>query len=204
MASFVRSLTDIPTPLPGQMVLRADDYVAAVTAETMLEDARAKASAILAEAEQAYEARKEEGFAAGQAEASAEAAAQVLSIIGGSVDYLARAEQDVARTVMVCLRKILGDFDDVELVERITREAIERARGETRITLRVRPEIETEIRQRAASLARAADLSFMEVVGDASLAEGGCRLESEAGVIDCGIDTQLAAIERVFQDRVSD
>ena len=204
MATFVRRLTEATKPEPGQRVLPHEAYSVLLDAEGTLADARARADVLLAEAEEAYARRKLEGYEDGQAEAQAMAAERALTMIDETVGYLAHAEQDGARSVLDCLRRILGEFDDDELVLRMARASIDRMRGESRVTLRVRPEVENDVRRRVGEvLAGTAEVSLIEVVGDTVAQRGCCRLESDAGVIDCSLETQLAAIERVFAAKSS-
>lgn len=202
MASFVRRLTDRPQVAPETRVIKQDEYLAAAEAAQVLADARARAKEMLEQAETTYEARKEEGYQAGLSQAQEELADQIMTIVGNSVDYMAKAEDDIARTVMACLRKILGEFDDAELVIRIARGALQRMRGEPRVTLRVRPDVEAEVQARIGEiLAGAGDVGYLEIIGDEQMPKGGCRLESDAGVVDGGLERQLAVIERIFKER---
>lgn len=202
MASFVRRLTDRPQVAPDTRVIKQDEYLAAAEAAQVLADARARAKEMLEQAETTYEARKEEGYQAGLSQAQEELADQIMTIVGNSVDYMAKAEDDIARTVMACLRKILGEFDDTELVIRIARGALQRMRGEPRVTLRVRPDVEAEVQARIGEiLAGAGDVGYLEIIGDEQMPKGGCRLESDAGVVDGGLERQLAVIERIFKER---
>ncbi|MEM8622174.1 MAG: HrpE/YscL family type III secretion apparatus protein [Pseudomonadota bacterium] len=202
MASFVRRLTDRPQVAPDTRVIKQDEYLAAAEAAQVLADARARAKEMLEQAETTYEARKEEGYQAGLSQAQEELADQIMTIVGNSVDYMAKAEDDIARTVMACLRKILGEFDDAELVIRIARGALQRMRGEPRVTLRVRPDVEAEVQARIGEiLAGAGDVGYLEIIGDEQMPKGGCRLESDAGVVDGGLERQLAVIERIFKER---
>jgi spermidine/putrescine-binding protein len=71
------------------------------------------------------------------------------------------------------------------------------------LTLRV-PEADREDAQRAiaelmAQLPQGATGTAIEVVVDAQMPEGACRFESDSGVIDAGLDTQLAAIRRAVE-----
>ncbi|MEM8819251.1 MAG: HrpE/YscL family type III secretion apparatus protein [Pseudomonadota bacterium] len=202
MASFVRRLTDRPQVAPDTRVIKQDEYLAAAEAAQVLADARARAKEMLEQAETTYEARKEEGYQAGLSQAQEELADQIMTIVGNSIDYMAKAEDDIARTVMACLRKILGEFDDTELVIRIARGALQRMRGEPRVTLRVRPDVEAEVQARIGEiLAGAGDVGYLEIIGDEQMPKGGCRLESDAGVVDGGLERQLAVIERIFKER---
>lgn len=199
MPSFIQLTSDEPQLDGAQRVLKAKDYVLALDAEQVLEQAKQKAAAIVAEAQEQYEAEKARGRADGLAEAQAEIAEQMLTLVSRSVDYLAGAETDVARVVMACLRKILGEFSDEELAVRQARAALQVVRNEPRVTVRVRPELEVSVRERVGDILRGnGEVSILEVVGDERLEHGGCRLETDAGVVDASLEQQLKALERVM------
>jgi type III secretion protein L len=46
-------------------------------------------------------------------------------------------------------------------------------------------------------------LGLVEVAADARLAKGSCTLESELGVIDASLETQIEAIRRSFLRRLT-
>ena len=203
MVAFVQLTPNAPRLEPTVRVLKAPDYLCAAEAEAILEDANRQADKILADARRMYKEEKARGRADGVAEAQGEVAAQILNVVSRSVDYLAGAEAEVARIVMTCLRKILGDFSEEELVIREARAALQMVRNEPRVTLRVSTDVETEVRERIGDvLSGNGDVSFLEVVGDERIGLGGCRLESEAGVVDASIEQQLEVLEDVLKTRI--
>lgn len=203
MAAFIQLKPDATSLDPALRVLKAGDYVDAFEAETVLIDARRQAEEILADAEKTYKEEKARGREEGLAEAQGEVAEQILNVVSRSVDYLAGAEAEVASIVLTCLRKILGDFSDEELVIREARTALQVVRNEPRVTLRVSTDVETEVRERVGEiLSGNGGVSFLEVVGDERIGKGGCRLESEAGVVDASIQQQLGALEEALNARV--
>lgn len=211
MAAFVRLTPDRPQLDPAATVLAPEDYARAVDAAALRETAERDASAIRreaeteaarlkAEAEAVYEAEKRRGFEDGLAAGQAEVAERMVTLVTRSVDYLASAEGEVARTVLVCLRKILGEFPEEDLVLRAARAALGLVRSESRIRLCVRPEVEPALRDRVgALLAGHGDIGFVEIVGDPSMTRGGCRLETELGVVDASIEQQLDALEKAIR-----
>ena len=203
MAAFVQLTPDAVKLDPALRVLKAADYADAIEAETVLSDARRRAEAILANAEKTYKEEKARGREEGLAEAQGEVAEQILNVVSRSVDYLAGAEAEVASIVLTCLRKILGDFPDEELVIREARTALQVVRNEPRVTLRVSTDVEAEVRERVGEvLSGNGGVSFLEVVGDERIGKGGCLLESEAGVVDASIQQQLEALEGALNARV--
>ncbi len=203
MASFVQLKPDASRPKPAMRVLKASDYLRALDAETALTDANQRAEEILADAHRTYEEEKKRGHEEGVSAAQGEVAAQIFEVVSRSVDYLAGAEAEVARVVIACLNKILGEFPDEELVIREARTALQVIRNEPRVTLRVSTEVEAEIRSRVGEiLSGNGEVNFLEIVGDERIGRGGCRLESEAGVVDASLEQQLRALEAALNARV--
>ncbi len=199
MASFVRLSPDRHHLDDSVRVLTPEAYSIAVAADGLLADARARADTIAQLAQADHEAEKRRGYDEGMAAGRAEIAEQMVSLVDRSVAYLAKAERDVADTVLVCLRKILGEFSEDDLVLRAARAGLSKMRNEARVTLRVRPEAATPLRRRVGELLHEhTDIGFLEIVADGSMAEGGCRLETELGVIDASIEFQLQALEKAF------
>ncbi len=203
MASFVRLDPERAEIEPGRRIISEEDYALRVAAQDLLTEAEAEAARIVEEAKQAYEAEKERGFQEGMANAQVEIAEQMLTIVTRSVDYLATAEGAVAKTVMICLRKILGDFPEEDTVVLAARNALQVVRNEERVTVAVRPKVQDEVRARIGEILKdSGDIGFIEVVGDKGLPKGGCRLQTEIGVVDASIDQQIEAIERAMRDRL--
>ena len=44
---------------------------------------------------------------------------------------------------------------------------------------------------------------FLDVVPDASLERGACLLESELGVVDASLETQLKALENALRSKIA-
>lgn len=214
MATFVRLDPKRATLGPDVRVLAPEDYASFAASDTLLTDARARAEAILAEAEtqaqeiaaQAealYASEKLRGFEEGQAEASAEISERMITMVTRSVDYLASAEGQIARVVILCLRKILDDAPEEDKVIAAARNALSVVRNEARVTLVVRPDIRDAVADRIGELLSGyGDIGFLDVAADAGLAEGGCRLETDLGVVDASIEQQITALENAMKARL--
>ena len=106
--SFVRRLTERPGLDAAAKVLKAEEVSQALEGAELLADAEESARQILENAEAEYEAQKKKGYADGQAASQEEVAEQMLNMVSRSVDYLAGAERDVVKTVLICLRENPG------------------------------------------------------------------------------------------------
>lgn len=227
MAAFIRLSADHAAIDSAGVVLKATDHALAVEAETVLieaqeaaaaiaADAEARAAALIAEAEAHATSLKEEaeairaeaetkGHEEGLEAAKIEIAEHMLLLVERSIDYLSGTERMVADAVLLCLRRVLDEFPDEDLVVRQARAALHVVRAEPHVILRVAPEIEETLRARVAEILRGnPEFSYLEVVGDAALSSGGCRLETEAGVVDASLEVQIAALEKAVRGAVGD
>lgn len=203
MGIFRQLTNDRPTLAPGVKVLKAADFQAHLAAEEIIQQARHEAQRILSEAVTHYQEERERAYQDGLEQSKQEATEHMMELVGRSVDYFASVEDTMARIVLKAVRKILDDFEDTELVLKVVRNALNAAGGQKRVTLRVAPEQKEAVEARVHRiLAGFPNIGFVEVVADRRLGKGGCVVESEVGVVDASVETQLDALEnavfRVF------
>ena len=114
--------------------------------------------------------------------------------------YLATNETVVVQLAMAVARKIVGEASiDPTAVLQSAREAIRSARGEHKLTLRVRPEDQSIVLQQTIELRRShSELGEIQVIADESITLGGCIVEGPLGTIDAQFSTQLQSLERAI------
>ena len=73
------------------------------------------------------------------------------------------------------------------------------------VTIRVAPADEKAVREGLASMLASVPggASFLDVVPDARLERGACLLESELGVVDASLETQLKALENALRSKIA-
>ncbi|MBS0208083.1 MAG: hypothetical protein JSS27_03930 [Planctomycetes bacterium] len=92
------------------------------------------------------------------------------------------------------LRRRLPDMPEVTLD--LVREALELAAGASQVRVVLNPDDYEVLRSQVERLtAEIAKLGTAEIVSDANVARGGCRVDTLHGSLDQGIDAQLARIE---------
>jgi flagellar biosynthesis/type III secretory pathway protein FliH len=75
------------------------------------------------------------------------------------------------------------------------RESLELAAGNAQITLRLNPDDHATLADRIAAITKqVVSLGTVQVVADATIAPGGCRVDTEFGLLDQQIEAQLARI----------
>jgi len=184
---------------PGDKILKAGDHAALADARAMLESAREQADALLAGAQQAFDAERQRGYDDGHAEALMNQAEKMIETVGRTVEYFAGIENEMVELVMSALRKIIDGFDDREKIMTVVRNALAVVRNQKQMTLRLHPgEVETVREQVNELLAAYPGVGYLDIMADARLERGACILESEIGIVEASLDGQLRALHGAF------
>lgn len=205
MGTLFRLSRDVVTPEAGTRVLKASEASLLLEAGALLDAARERAAEMEREAQAAYERRREEGYRDGQEEGRLEHAEKVLETVLSSVEYIEGIESTLVRVVTEAIRKVIGEVDENERIVRIVRNALTTVRNQQRVLIRVAPGDEKAVREALAAMLAAVpgSTSFVDVVADARLERGACLLESELGVVDASLETQLKAFENAFRAKIA-
>jgi type III secretion protein L len=183
----------------NRAILPAREYAALVEAEGLIEAARAEAERIRREAEEEYARRRAEGYEAGLEKGKAEIAERMVDYMGRSAAYFSKVEGVLIDVVMRAAKRVIGEFDQKEVVERVVRRALEATRNEGHVTVRVAPALADDLKSRIGDiLGGFPKVEFLEVVPDGRVPEGGCILETELGFVDASLETQFKAIEKAL------
>ena len=193
--------------------------VSAPALEQVLQTAQQEAEKILIQArEQAEVARQEamqrghaQGFEEGQAQAKEELLPALVAFAQAGQSLLVLEEQlvthltpELVRLGLSIAEKIVGQH--VEAEPALVASVLERARAELpharRIRIWLHPEDRqwlTELRPDLVSVGTVGERS-VEVCEAAEIARGGCRVETEMGVVDATLPVQLQEIGRQLLD----
>ena len=199
--NFIRILrpSDLAMTNPTQWVMSPDEVRQWQTAEQVLQEARAEAKRIRAEAEQAFEVEKQRGYEEGLTMARMDEAERLIENATRTVEYFAGIEQKIVGLVMKAVRRIMADFDDTTRVLAVVQSGLSVMRNQKQLTLRLSPEHAETVRERAQQLLeRFPGVGLMDIVPDNRLKGDAAILESEMGVVEASIDLQLKAIEQGF------
>jgi flagellar assembly protein FliH len=143
------------------------------------------------------EAGYRDGYARGAAqwaEAVKSAQASLKAALEGAKPQVVRMALRVAEKV---LRRKLETTPDAMLP--MVDEALRSLQGQqqTRIVLRIHPADQPVLETRRQHwLERHPGIGSLQIVVDESMSRGGCRIESEFGMVDATVETQIAVIER--------
>ena len=184
----------------GTRIVRRDELATLAQAQNLVNLAQQQAQAIVAQAQTAFEAKCQEGYASGLAQAKMEQAQDMIETVGRTVDYFAQVESEIVTLVMGAVRKIMDDFDDEQRILMVVRNALSVVRNQKQMTLRVYPGQIDHVRKHINDLlASYPGVGYLDIVPDARLATDACILESEIGLVEASITGQITALEQAFQ-----
>lgn len=184
---------------PASKILKKDEHAFILEGQRIIEAARQEAALIREQAEIQAEEKRQEGFRKGEEEGKARIAEHIVECMSQSAAYFSKVEDVMVGLVMRALRQVIGEMDQREVVEGIVRRALESTRQENHITVRVSPGQADWIKGRISGiLEKFPKIQFLEVQPDSRLTENGCILETEIGVVDATLETQLRAIEKAL------
>ena len=186
-------------------IVKATEVATVCSAEEIIAAAEADAARIREEAKVAFEEEKKRGYEKGLADGKMEIAMQKLDLLDSSVEFMEGVEQKMADVVIKALKSFVVEVGDREMVVNIVRKTLNAViRTQRHVTLKVAPEMVSVVKERVAALRQDyPTVESFDVIEDSRLKGPACILETEAGVADASVDTQLAAIEKSLQRHIA-
>jgi type III secretion protein L len=187
---------------PGTRLIKSSEWAGYCAAGRIVEEARAYSQGLRRKAEEAFEAEKKRGFEQGVLEGRQEHAEQIMDTVLKAIDYVEGLEKGVSVLVGEALRKILGSLPPEDLMAGVVRQSLALVRGQKQVVLRVSPMDEASVKARLGDILREySSIAFVDVQTDGRLARGACTLESEMGIIDAGVETQIRAVVNALEKK---
>lgn len=182
---------------PANKILKAEDYSAYLKVHEVIALAKKKAEGIVKDAKTAYENEKQRGYEEGMEAGNQKISELMIESAARSVKNFEEFENDVIEVVGDALKKILGEFDNRELISRVVKNALATVRNQKKVTVIVNPTDSDFVHERVNELlALYPAINTIDVLSDARVQAGGCKIETEMGVVDATLDTQLEAIRK--------
>ena len=186
-------------------LVKASEVATVQSAAEIVAAAEAEAARIREEAKTAFEEERKRGFEKGLQDGKLEIAMQKLEQVDQSVAFMESVEGKMADIVMKALKSCVVEIGDREMVVNIVRKTMSAViRTQRHVTLKVAPEMVSVVKERVSALRLDyPTVETFDVVEDPRLKGPACILETEAGVADASVETQLAAIERSLKRHIA-
>jgi type III secretion protein L len=205
MVDLVRLKPGRAAILGSGRVLPADAAEIIADMQQLRENAEREAAALVAAAQAEADSIRAAAREAGLEEATTEIQDRLFAIAEASAHVISRTEQRIIGLGLQIARRVIGSFDDAEVSTRIARNTLKLAAHSDFIRLRVAPKAVDALREKVDSLLPAtASNAGIEVIGDSRIADGGCIMETDAGLVDATIESQIAAIERGLRQSLAE
>jgi len=190
-------------PVIDRAVYGARDEARQIRERAQIEAQQIRA-AVTIEAEQIKKQAHEQGYAEGRDQGAKELAEVIANISLRAQQIEDQAIPQLKDLALKIARKIIGrelEFAPEAVVDIVKQALSEKARQRRDIYLRVNPADLQFIREHKGELlevlSRAKEIGIRE---DPNVAVHGVIIETDAGIIDAQLDTQLAVFERVLKE----
>jgi type III secretion protein L len=183
-----------PRFLPAGRVIRAKDLVAWSEGDGYLAAARAEAKRIVAAAEADRDRLIEQGRQAGERAGAAAISQRVADATQRLDQLLASSEDWIAELVVDTVERILGGLDRRETTRAAATAALRSFRHARRLSVRVPPDDVAWIERGLDADLDPALRALLVIQPDPHLGAGRCVVASEFGLVEAGIDEQIAAL----------
>jgi type III secretion protein L len=204
----LRSLEEIRVDLvqQEQVILnaahqQADELLAQAQAhaQELINDAHAQAQTMLEEMEAHVEQAKRDGYEEGRHRNSIEWAERQTRQTQSRAQALQNMHEKLAVIVTSAVERIVHTEQRDALYQRALRSVQTLTRGASQLTLRVGPaDYEAAAKAVGELKGLAANGVQLEVAVDPALKNGSCIFESELGILDASLETQLAGLRNAM------
>ena len=185
---------------PGFTVLRADELQVLADGREAIAAAYSQADLVLGQAQAAYEAEKRRGYAEGQEAARLDAAERLIENVARQVEFFSGLEGRMVDLVMNAVRTVIHGYDERERIFMTVRNVLAVARSQKQVTVRLAPAEVAAVRERIDTLKQEfPGIDVIEVVPDHRLEGDACVLETEVGVVEASLETQMKALRQAFE-----
>lgn len=182
----------------GTKIIRGESLSALAQGHALIKKARKDAAVILKDARNRRHQEQAKGYEEGKQQAQEDMAQQLIETSMAAVNYIEHLEESVTNLVMDALLKILDDMSEREKLRKIVAKALKNLRDQERIRLRIAKEDMELIKKDVAEGYFGSLSQIMEITSDSSLPRGSAILESDLGVIDASLPSQLRAIKKAL------
>jgi type III secretion protein L len=182
-------------------IIRGEVYSASAKARELLQKAQLEGEEILRKAKQKSEELRKSGYDAGYQEGLAQTTEQLLKARMEYEQFLRNANRELMDLAFKIAEKIIGKQLEIEpqTVISIVKQAMQNVRGSKQLTIRVHPSDAKILRENDDDLQEALGRQRMiDIMEDKKVQPGGCIIESEIGIVEAQLQTQLERLKKIL------
>ncbi|MEM9280422.1 MAG: HrpE/YscL family type III secretion apparatus protein [Verrucomicrobiota bacterium] len=185
---------------PDQKIIKAAEFEVWREGSSIIERAKIEAEEISRQSQLDYEKEKQRGYSDGLMEGRMQLSEQMIGTVEKSVQYLGEIESSMVEIVLSAVRNIIGEVDDQDRIKQVVRKVLTTARDQKRVTLRVsKADAEVVRADLDEILGDFPGITFIDVESDARLKQGDCILETEIGVVEATLESQMQSLKSALR-----
>lgn len=177
-------------------LIKADEFVTLNNSVELLEYSNDLAKKRIEDASESIselrEAARFEGLTMGEMQSTE----QILTVTKNIEQYLQGVELELAGLVFDAVKKIVLDFDDITLVSHSIEQGLKQMRGRKQVSVRVSHQLLEEVE--ACIEPMDTEASMVNVIPCKNLQGSDCILESNVGIVNSSVSTQLMALAKAL------
>lgn len=186
---------------PNRKVLSPEAFSAVLDSQELLDKTKEDSEAYLAQTHKECERLQEEAKARGHRDGLEEWTSQLAFLAKETQDLRERVKEAIVPLAMASVKKIIGKELETrpETIISMISQALKDLAKHKQIVIHVNPkdlELVDQHRVDLKKIVEYADSLVISPKGDVT--EGGCIIETEAGIINAQLDVQLEALEKAF------
>jgi len=192
------------SPKPGSKVIKANEFARLSEANELLKNVHESAVEAGKKAEELYKKRYNEGYEVGVEEGKGIYTEKLMDMVMGQVDSIEDLEKQLVTVVMEAVNKIIGSFDEKELVTKVVHQGLNAVRGSKSVVMRVSSADEKILHSTLANylLGRDNPSGYINLVSDPNLHTGDCIIETEQGVVEASLNSQLNILKNSLENHI--
>ncbi len=189
---------------PGSKVIKTAEFALMSNANELIDKVKLAAKEAGDKAQEVYKKRYEEGYEVGVDEGKSVYTEKLMDMVMGQVDSIEELEHQLVKVVMDAVTKIIGTFEEAELVTRVVHQGLNAVRGSKSILMRVSSQDERVLRETLQNylVGRDNPSGYINLVADPNLKMGDCLLETEQGVVEASLSSQLKILQRSLENHI--
>jgi len=188
---------------PSIKVIKKNDYLISLEAEELISHAKKLGEVLILEAHGEADGIRKKAYDEGKKEAEKEVVQTIFTVKNQISQNLKKAEASMAEMVEVCVRKLLGEFSQEQLLILLVRKSLEAVEADNKVKLWVHPHAIDAFEEALDFFEKNRAFSQIDVSIDDAMAEDTCLIEYNVGFMVIHAKEQVETVIGIMRSNFS-
>lgn len=184
---------------PACKIIKSDEYLKLLSVQEVEKELLEEKSQQENQAASLKLKSIETGLNQGAEEAKIRLAEQLISSASTMTNQLKDIEISITDVVISSVRKIIDDYDDIDLVSAVVKKALKPIYKGQKVSVRVHPEMMPRLIDELGLGDESDHNHFVDLVPEHQLEKTDCVIESDLGIVNASVDNQLEILTRELE-----